>query len=90
MAMSMDVGASFDYNAEVNTSNVVSAVQALMREVKRGSDALADKITVSDAQIENVKLVVASMKDIQDTMLLNNKMLKDRVDMIVALDLVSS
>ena len=65
MATSMDVGTSFDHNAEVNTSNVVSAVQALMREVKSGSDVLADKITASDAQIESVKTVVANMKVMQ-------------------------
>ena len=87
MATSMDVGASFDHNAEVNTSNVVSAVQALMREVKRGSDALADKILSSSTQIEeNGMGVVASMKATQDAMLVNSKMVTDRFDMIVALD----
>ena len=86
MATSMDVGTSFDYNAEVNGSNVVSAVQALVREVKRSSDALTDKITSSDAQIDVVKKVVDSMKFIQDSLVVNSKMNTDKADMLVALD----
>ena len=53
MTTAMDVTVTpFDYSAEVNTGNVVSAVQALMKEVKRRFDALVDRIVMSDAQVE--------------------------------------
>ena len=86
MTTAMDTGTLFDYSAEVNSNNVVSAVQALMKEVKRGSDALADRTALSEAQLESVKVVVANMKVTQDVMAGNSKMVADKVDMLAALD----
>ena len=60
----------------------MSAVQALMREVKRRFDALVDRIVMSDAQIESVKAVVANMKNVQDVMIVSNQSVTDKVQTV--------
>ena len=82
MTTAMDTVTPFDYSAEANTGNVVSAVQALMREVKRRCDALVDRIVMSDAQVESVKAVVANMKNVQDVMIVSNQSVTDKVQSV--------
>ena len=84
MATAMDVAASFDYAVIVSSDNAVSALQALMREVKRMNDGL-EYLSKYTTEVINKKLeiidteVTAAKSDV--------KIVSDKTDMIHLLNL---
>ena len=84
------MAASFDYTADVNADDMLSAMKPLMAKVKVIGDAVSDHTSMNDTQFMNVNSEMMKIKASVEAVSTGVNQHKDKVDTLLGLNLGAS